>query len=223
MDTNSNKRRLQGCVPSQTSFCYQGIVALLVLCSMSNFASPVIACEKVLCAGFAVSGFINKAMFGETEKVAASAGAGMEVSVMDSSAMLELLSGVNVGEALIALVAVICGMLFFCMLAGLCGATASKLEEMAESIKLYTMLLIVGFLLSFAVVMMMVSGAGNPTFTNICCLVPISSPFLLPACLLLGKVPLGISIIGLVILVVFVWALFTKENRSAVIFLLDWL
>jgi len=128
---------------------------------------------------------------------------------MDSSAMLELLSGVNVGEALIALVAVICGMLFFCMLAGLCGATASKLEELAESTKLYTMLLIVGFLLSFAVVMMMVSGAGNPTFTNICCLVPISSPFLLPSCLLLGKVPLGISIIGLVILVVFVWALFT--------------
>lgn len=183
-------------------------MALLTGKILANLVMVIIqAVAMVAC--FVASGFINKAMFGETEKVAASAGTGMEVSVMDSSAMLELLSGVNVGEALIALVAVICGMLFFCVLAGLCGATASKLEEMAESIKLYTMLLIVGFFLSFGVVMMMYSGAGNPTFTNICCLVPISSPFILPACLLLGKVPLGISIIGLLILVVFVWALFT--------------
>lgn len=159
-------------------------------------------------ACFAASGVINKALFGETEKAAASAGTGVEVSVMDSSAMLELLSGVSVGEVLMAVVAVICGMMFFCILAGLCGATASKLEELSESTKLYTMLQVIGFLLGFAVVMMLYGGAGNQTFTNICCLLPISSPFILPACLLLGKVSWGVSIIGLVILVVFVWALF---------------
>lgn len=158
-------------------------------------------------ACFAVSGVINRALFGETEKVAASEG--FEVSVMDSSAMLELLSGVSVGEVLMAVAAVICGMMFFCVLAGLCGATASKLEELSESTKLYTMLLLIGFFLSFAVVMMLYGGAGNQTFTNICCLIPISSPFILPACLLLGKVSWGVSIIGLAILVVFVWALFS--------------
>jgi len=158
-------------------------------------------------ACFAVSGVINRALFGETEKVAASEG--FEVSVMDSSAMLELLSGVSVGEVLMAVAAVICGMMFFCVLAGLCGATASKLEELSESTKLYTMLLMIGFFLSFAVVMMLYGGAGNQTFTNICCLIPISSPFILPACLLLGKVSWGVSIIGLAILVVFVWALFS--------------
>ncbi|MBR3825973.1 MAG: ABC transporter permease [Lachnospiraceae bacterium] len=156
---------------------------------------------------FVASGFINKALFGEAEKVAATEG--FEVSVMDSSAMLELLSGVSVGEVLMAVVAVICGMMFFCILAGLCGATASKLEELSESTKLYTMLQVIGFLLSFAVVMMLYSGAGNQTFTNICCLLPISSPFILPACLLLGKVSWGVSIIGLVLLVVVVWVLFT--------------
>ena len=158
-------------------------------------------------ACFAVSGVINRALFGETEKVAVSEG--FEVSVMDSSAMLELLSGVSVGEVLMAVAAVICGMMFFCVLAGLCGATASKLEELSESTKLYTMLLMIGFFLSFAVVMMLYGGAGNQTFTNICCLIPISSPFILPACLLLGKVSWGVSIIGLAILVVFVWALFS--------------
>jgi len=158
-------------------------------------------------ACFAVSGVINRALFGETEKVAVSEG--FEVSVMDSSAMLELLSGVSVGEVLMAVAAVICGMMFFCVLAGLCGATASKLEELSESTKLYTMLMLIGFFLSFAVVMMLYGGAGNQTFTNICCLIPISSPFILPACLLLGKVSWGVSIIGLAILVVFVWALFS--------------
>ena len=157
-------------------------------------------------ACFAASGIINNALFGEVEKVPA--GEGLEVSVMDSSAMLELLSGISVGEVLMAVVAVICGILFFCILAGLCGATASKLEELSESTKLYTMLLLIGFFLSFAVVMLLYSGAGNQTFTNICCLFPISSPFILPACLLLGKVSWGVSIIGLAILVFFVWALF---------------
>lgn len=157
-------------------------------------------------ACFAASGFINKALYGESEKVVANEG--LEVSVMDSSAMLEILSGVSVGEILLAVAAVMGGILFFCILAGLFGATASKLEELSESTKLYTMLLIIGFLLSFAVVMMMYSGAGNQTFTNICCLVPISSPFILPACLLLGKVSWGITIIGLVILAVIVWVLF---------------
>ena len=158
-------------------------------------------------ACFAASGVINKALFGEPEKVAASEG--FEVSVMDSSAMLELLSGVSVGEVLMAVVAVICGMMFFCILAGLCGATASKLEELSESTKLYTMLQLIGFLLGFAVVMMLYSGTGNQTFTNICCLIPISSPFILPGCLLLGKVSWGVSIIGLVLLVVAVWVLFS--------------
>ena len=157
---------------------------------------------------FVASSFINKALFGETEKVAASAGTGVEVSVLDFSAMMESVSGAGVGEVLIAVAVIIGGLLFFCILAGLCGATASKLEELSESIKLYTMLYLIGFLLSYAAVMMMVGGAGNQTFTNICCLVPFAAPFILPACLLLGKVSLGIGIIGLVILVIFVWALF---------------
>ena len=59
-----------------------------------------------------------------------------------------------------------------------------------------------------AIMMMMIDGAGNQTFINICCLVPFAAPFILPACLLLGKVSLAVGIIGLVILVVFVWALF---------------
>ena len=181
-------------------------MALLTGKILANLVMVIIQ-AVAMCASFAASGFINKAMFGETEKVAVSEG--FEVSVMDSSAMLELLSGVSVGEVLMAVAAVICGMMFFCVLAGLCGATASKLEELSESTKLYTMLLLIGFFLSFAVVMMLYGGAGNQTFTNICCLIPISSPFILPACLLLGKVSWGVSIIGLAILVVFVWALFS--------------
>ena len=158
-------------------------------------------------ASYTASGLVSVAMFGESVEITMNAGA--ESAAMDLSGILELLAGVTVGDVLIALAVVIIGLLFYCMVAGLCGASASKLEELTESLKLYSMLYTIGAFLGLAMVMMMLNGGGSQLFIDICCILPPSAPFVLPACLMLGKVSMGIALIGLVILVIVVFVLFS--------------
>jgi ABC-2 type transport system permease protein len=55
----------------------------------------------------------------------------------------------------------------------------------------------------------MVMGGGNQLFNNICCLLPISAPFVVPACVILGKVSTGIAVISMVLLLVVTILLFS--------------
>ena len=98
--------------------------------------------------------------------------------------------------------------MLYSILAGLAGASVSKMEEMAEGLKLYNVIMVAGSYMGLALCIVLMLGE-NPVFTNICCLVPISAPFVVPACLILNKIPLWIGLLGLAMILIIVACLFS--------------
>lgn len=161
----------------------------------------------VMGAGYGISAVLKMLLFGEEAATSVSDTAmGGEVEI---SAVLELLSGISLVELLVALVVIMCGVMFFCILAGLAGASVSKLDEIAEGLKIYNMLMIVGAYLAIGMCIVMINGGDNQLFINICGLLPISAPFVVPACVLLGKIPMSIALISMLLLLVATGFLFS--------------
>ncbi len=161
----------------------------------------------VMGISYVISGLLKTALFGEEVGTSVSTGAaGSDVEV---SAILKLLSGISIAEIVVAVVVILCGVMFFCILAGLAGASVSKQEELAEGMKTYNMLSIVGSYIAIGVCIMMLSGGDNQLFINICSLIPVATPFVVPVCVLLDKIPMSIALIGLGILLVATGFLFS--------------
>lgn len=161
----------------------------------------------VMFISYAISGLLKTALFGEEVVTSTSTGA-MEGDI-EVSAILNLLSGISIPEIIVAIVVILCGIMFFCILAGLAGASVSKQEELAEGMKTYNMLGITGSYLAIAVCIVMLTGGDNQLFINICSLIPIATPFVVPVCVLLDKIPMSIALIGLGILLVATGFLFS--------------
>ncbi len=161
----------------------------------------------VMGISYVISGLLKMLLFGGEIGMSVSTGAmGEDVEV---SAILKLLSGISFGEILVAVVVILCGVMFYCILAGLAGASVSKQEELAEGMKTYNMLSIVGSYLAIAVCVVMVTGGDNQLFVNICGLIPIAAPFVVPVCVLLDKIPMSIALISMGILLVTTGFLFS--------------
>ncbi len=161
----------------------------------------------VMGIAYGISGMLKMILFPDAVKETVNAVAnGSEIEL---SAILKLISDISILELVVALAIILCGIMFFCILAGLAGASVSKLEEIAEGLKMYTMAMLVGAYLGMGMCMLMMNGGDNQLFVNICSLLPISSPFVVPACVLLGKVPMSIALISMVILLVVTGLLFS--------------
>ncbi len=126
---------------------------------------------------------------------------------------LSLLSGVNVPNVIIAILLILAGILFYSIIAGVAGASVSKLEEMAEGLKLYQFVMITGSYMGIFLCIIQLSGGGNEMLTNIFCIFPISSPFIAPVSILLGKISMGCAVLGLVALLICVAGLFLFASR----------
>lgn len=124
-----------------------------------------------------------------------------------------LLSQVNPLTILIAIVFILTGVLFFSILAGVAGASVSKIEEMAEGLKTLNMMMVVGSYMGIFLCIMQLNGSRSELLTTIFCIFPLSAPFITPANLLLGNIGIGYTLIGLVILWVLVVALFFFASR----------
>lgn len=130
---------------------------------------------------------------------------GVEVSTVG---FWEMIINIQLSDVLVAVIVILAGILFYSILAGLAGASVSKMEEMAEGMKIFQMTMVVGSYLGIALCIVLMNGE-NVLFTNICCLVPVSAPFVVPACLILNKIPLTIGLISLGLLLVFTALLFS--------------
>lgn len=131
------------------------------------------------------------------------------VNLMESG----VLKGFNPLNIVIAIAFVLLGFLFYSLLAGLAGATVGKVEELAEGLKLFTFTLVVGVYLVLALVMIAATGSEPEMFANIVYYLPLSSIFVIPAYLVLGKVSLVTALISLGILAVatvIMWYFVTK-------------
>lgn len=133
---------------------------------------------------------------------------------------MEKLGDITAPQILVAVIAILFGVLFFGILAGLAGASVSKIEELTEGMKTYQFTLIIGCYIGIGVCIMQMVGNVNPNIVNALCMLPISAPFLIPANLLLGKINLIAAIIGTAILAIctVVMFIFTSKVYESMIF-----
>ncbi len=119
----------------------------------------------------------------------------------------EMLESLNFGNIVLGLIMAGAGMVFFAILAGLCGATASRMEDANESLSLLTMLSMVGFYIGFGAASTLMA-SGENAFVTFALIFPISSSFLLPAALLVGKAELWITLVAIAVLLLSIVLLF---------------
>lgn len=155
---------------------------------------------------YGISVILNAALFGEQNLEALQNSVeGVEVSTVG---FWKMLLGIQFSDVLVAVAVILAGIMFYSILAGLAGASVSKMEEVAEGLKIFNVTMVAGSYMGLALCIVLMLGE-SPLFTNICCLVPISAPFVVPACLLLNKIPLWIGLLGLLMILILVVLLFS--------------
>ena len=173
------------------------ILASLVMVSVQFVAMGI---------SYGISFVLNTVLFGaQNAETLQSSAEGVEVSTVG---FWKMLLGIQFSDVLVAVAVILAGVMFYSILAGLAGASVSKMEEMAEGLKLYNLIMVGGSYMGIALCIVLMLGE-NPVYTNICCLVPISAPFVVPACLILNKIPLWIGLLGLAFLLILVAFLFS--------------
>ncbi len=125
------------------------------------------------------------------------------------------------GHLILGLLLLFTGLIFYDLLAGLFGATVSRVEEMAEGMKLFTLILLLGVYLSIFILM-------NDTFSGeslspakiFGILFPLSAPFLTTAYLFMGKISLiwGAVSLGLLLAALVLLFLFVSHVYGALIY-----
>lgn len=114
--------------------------------------------------------------------------------------------GCNIATVVIAILILLLGFIFYAMVAALCGASVSKIDEMAEGVKMFTMLLIISAYVSLFIVTSSTYD-GDSAIRLVALLAPITSLFLTPTTLVTGYATLSEGLIALGILIVSVYLL----------------
>ena len=119
----------------------------------------------------------------------------------------DLFGNITLINLLICIILILLGLVFYAVLAGLAGATVSRLEELNEGLILFTLASLVGVYIGLgAANALMASGTG--TFVTFALLFPLSSPFILPGAILVGKSSLLLIGIAIVLQIAFIFILF---------------
>lgn len=161
----------------------------------------------VMGSSFLVSTKLNQALFGP--EIIGVKNVSEAETTADVSAVMKLLSDLSVIEIVIVVAVILAGILFYCILAGLAGASVSRLDELNEGMKIHNVLMVAGAGLGSAISMILPGGGENQFFITICSLLPISAPFAVPIGVLTGKSSISIALISMVILVTVIGILFS--------------
>lgn len=124
-----------------------------------------------------------KLLFGAADTVETTA------TVTDEAlaASVKMIHGMKLEFAFLAIIFLILGIIFFGLIAGLLGASVSKMEEMQEAMVGFQLLLIVGCYADIGLLVIQMMDMANPAFTKVLSICPITSPFWVPGSMLLGN------------------------------------
>lgn len=164
----------------------------------------------VMGVSYLISTLLQSSLFSETQISA----------TVNSMSALQAFQGVNAVNVILCVLIILMGVLFFSILAGLAGASVSKMEELAEGMKVYQMVQVIGSYIGIGICVMEMIGGVSPLIINICGLIPISTPFIVPAMLLTGRITAGVAFIGFVLLtaITVLLYIFTANVYEAMIF-----
>lgn len=109
-------------------------------------------------------------------------------------------SAFTVGAIILSILALVVGFFMYSVLAGLSGAMISKIEDMSAASSIFQIPVVIAFLLAYFGSVGSIHSTDT-LFVNILRFVPITSPFLLPADILIGNMSILSGLVSLGILV----------------------
>ncbi len=165
---------------------------------MALIVGKILACLSLTLIQFAV---IGVGYVGSTVVQGMVLGAENTKSFSEIFSFVSVLEGINIANIILAAAIIFVGILFYAILAGLAGASVSKMDELAEGMKMYQMAQMVGSYIGIGICLMEIMGDVSPIIINTCSLIPIATPFIIPATLLMGRITTLVAVIGLVILI----------------------
>lgn len=119
-------------------------------------------------------------------------------------------------NVIIMILFIVGGLLFYCLLASLAGASVSKIEEVSEGIVIFTFMLIIGAYMAIGLAMNLAMGGYSGKiglYDWFVYMLPISSPFSVPQNLMSGYIGYGPAVVSLIILYTAVIILGTLSSR----------
>lgn len=121
------------------------------------------------------------------------------------------MTGITPVNILLVIIIIVLGSMFYGCVAGIAGATVSKIEEMAEGMKIFTFTMMIGAYLPLFMAITSETGGSWGAFEYVVLLLPLSSMFIVPEYLVLGKVSqavalgaVGVLIISIILVLMFV-------------------
>ncbi|MDR0821737.1 MAG: ABC transporter permease [Oscillospiraceae bacterium] len=164
-----------------------GTVALVEMVVM--FAIPALAAG--LTAPVGILGELNGTVTPETAEIAAIAA--------EIQPMLDTITPLNI---LATVVIFILGFLFYALLAGLVGATVSRIEDLQQAMLPFSCSGLVGMYLAYIPAAFTSISDGADKITKFARLFPLSSPFALPSGIFLGQMSAVNIIVAILVLAV---------------------
>ena len=149
-------------------------------------------------------GFFGSMPFGIFSKIdeLVEAAAGADIGLEAQTVLSDIqgaFASVNIGTLLIIIVTFILGFLFYSLIAGLAGASISKMEDLSAAIQPMSFIGVLGFYLAYFPQMGNMGGETS-IITAISRFVPVSSPFCLPSAYMLGQMSVIEIVIALAVL-----------------------
>ncbi len=149
-------------------------------------------------------GFIVSMPFGIFSKIDSliSAASDAQIGVDAQNVLADLqgaFSSVNIGTLLLLIITFILGFLLYALIAGLAGASVSKMEDLSAAVQPMSFIGVLGFYLAYMPLIGDTSGEGN-IMQIIARYIPISSPFCMPSAYMLDQMSFGEVAISLAIL-----------------------
>ncbi|MHB8130220.1 MAG: ABC transporter permease, partial [Mobilitalea sp.] len=132
---------------------------------------------------------------------------GSSESIMAQYIPKNIFENLNIFNIVLCFLLIMLGLLFYATLAGLAGATVSRLEEVGEGLMLFTFANLIGAYVGMGAASVLM-GAGVNGYVTFTFLFPLSSPFILPGAILAGKASLPIVAAAIVLQIVFIVLLF---------------
>lgn len=172
-----------------------GKILAICLVSLMQFIILILA---------GVFGFLVSMPFGIFSKIdgLVSAAASSDIGTQAQGILTDIqsaFSSVNLGTILILILTFVLGFLLYALIAGLAGASISKMEDLSAAIQPMSIIGVLGFYLAYMPQIGAMDGETN-TLMVVARYVPISSPFCLPSAYMLGQVSLGEALLSLAVL-----------------------
>ncbi len=172
-----------------------GKVLAICLVSLMQFIILILA---------GVFGFLVSMPFGIFSKIdgLVSAAASSDIGTQAQGILTDIqsaFSSVNLGTILILILTFVLGFLLYALIAGLAGASISKMEDLSAAIQPMSIIGVLGFYLAYMPQVGAIDGETNALMV-LARYVPISSPFCLPSAYMLGQVSLGETLLSLAVL-----------------------